>query len=71
MSRIPKDQLCALLKEYKVKDAKDIQEVLKKLFGDAVQEIFEAKLDNNLGYSKYDYKNKKTENSRNSHSKKQ
>mgnify|MGYP005845772579 FL=1 len=36
MSIIPKDQLRALLKEYKVKDAKDIQEVLKKLFGDAL-----------------------------------
>lgn len=70
MSIIPKDQLRALLKEYKVKDAKDIQDVLKKLFGDALQEMLEAELDNNLGYSKYDYKNKETENSRNGHSKK-
>ena len=32
MPIIPKDKL----REYKVKDAKDIQEVLKKLFGDAL-----------------------------------
>lgn len=70
MSIIPKDQLRTLLKEYKVKDAKDIQEVLKKLFGDALAEMIEAELDNNLGYSKYDYKNKTTDNSRNGHSKK-
>jgi transposase-like protein len=70
MSIIPKDQLRKLLKENKVKDAKDIQEVLKKLFGDALQEMLEAELDNDLGYSKYDYKNKETTNSRNGHSKK-
>ena len=66
MPIIPKDKL----REYKVKDAKDIQEVLKKLFGDALQEILESELDHELGYSKYDYKNKTTENSRNGYSKK-
>lgn len=70
MSIIPKDQLRKLLKEHKVKDAKDIQEVLKKLFGDALAEMLEAELDSELGYSKYDYKNKETTNSRNGHSKK-
>lgn len=60
MSIIPKDQLRKLLKEHKVKDAKDIQEVLKKLFGDALAEMLEAELENELGYSKYDYKKKKT-----------
>lgn len=70
MPIIPRDQLRALLKEYKVKDAKDIQEVLKKLFGDALQEMLEAEMDNSLGYSKYDFKNKETDNSRNGHSKK-
>jgi len=70
MSIIPKNQLRALLKEYKVKDAKDIQEVLKRLFGDALQEMLEAELDHELGYSKYDYKNKATDNSRNGYSKK-
>jgi len=70
MAIISKDQLRKLLKEHKVKDAKDIQEVLKKLFGDALAEMLEAELENELGYSKYDYKNKVTPNSRNGHSKK-
>jgi len=32
MSIIPKDQLRAIIKEYSLKDAKDIQEMLKKSF---------------------------------------
>ncbi|MGZ8883252.1 MAG: transposase [Nitrososphaeraceae archaeon] len=70
MPIIPKDQLKALIKEYNLKDPKDIQEMLKKLFGDTLQEILEAELDHELGYSKYDYKNKATDNSRNGHSSK-
>ncbi len=70
MAIIPKDQLRALIKEYKLKDAKDIQEMLKDLFGDTLKEMLEAELDHELGYSKYDYKNKETENSRNGYSKK-
>lgn len=54
-----------LLQEYEVKDARDIQAMLKDLFADTVQEMLEAELDDHLGYSRYDYKNKKTKNSRN------
>src|SRR4030042_4711364 len=70
MPIIPKDQLKALIKEYKLKDPKDIQEMLKKLFGDTLQEMLEAELDHELGYTKYDYKNKATDNSRNGYSQK-
>ena len=70
MPIIPKDKLRALIKEYNLKDAKDIQEMLKTLFGDTLKEMLEAELDHELGYSKYDYKNKETENSRNGYSKK-
>lgn len=70
MPIIPKDQLRALIKEYKLKDPKDIQEMLKKLFGDTLAEMLEAELDHELGYSKYDYKNKQTDNSRNGYSSK-
>ena len=68
MPIIPKDQLKALIKEYNLKDPKDIQEMLKKLFGDTLQEMLEAELDHELGYTKYDYKNKQTDNSRNGYS---
>ena len=70
MPIIPKDQLRALIKEYNLKDPKDIQYMLKKLFGDTLQEMLEAELDHELGYSKYDYKNKQTDNSRNGYSSK-
>ena len=70
MPIIPKDQLRALIKEYNLKDPKDIQEMLKKLFGDTLQEMLEAELDHELGYTKYDYKNKATDNSRNGYSSK-
>ena len=52
MPIIPKDQLKALIKEYKLKDAKDIQEMLKSLFGDTLKEMLEAELDHKLGYLK-------------------
>lgn len=70
MPIIPRDQLKALIKEYNLKDPKDIQEMLKKLFGDTLQEMLEAELDHELGYTKYDYKNKQTDNSRNGYSSK-
>ena len=34
------------------------------MFGDLLEEMLVAALDEELGYSKYDYKNKKTTNSR-------
>jgi transposase-like protein len=70
MSIIPKDQLRKLIKQYNLKDTKDIQEMLKDMFGDAIQEMLEAELEEDLGYTRYDYKNKKTTNSRNGYSKK-
>ena len=70
MPIIPKDQLRKLIKKYDLKDTKDIQNMLKDMFGDAIQEMLEAELEDDLGYSKYDYKNKETTNSRNGYSKK-
>ena len=70
MPIIPKDQLRKLIKQYNLKDTKDIQGMLKDMFGDAIQEMLEAELEEDLGYSRYDYKNKATTNSRNGYSKK-
>jgi len=70
MSIIPKDQLRKLIKQYNLKDTADIQNMLKDMFGDAIQEMLEAELEDDLGYSRYDYKNKATTNSRNGYSKK-
>jgi transposase-like protein len=70
MPIIPKDELRKLIKKYDLKDTKDIQNMLKDMFGDAIQEMLEAELEDDLGYSRYDYKNKSTTNSRNGYSKK-
>ena len=70
MPIIPKDELRKLIKKYNLKDTEDIQGMLKDMFGDAIQEMLEAELEEDLGYSRYDYKNKTTKNSRNGFSKK-
>lgn len=59
-----------LLEHYQPQDAQDVQEMLKDLLGDTLQGMLEAEMDQSLGYSKYDYKNKDTDNSRNGFSKK-
>lgn len=70
MSLSRKNFIKQLIKENDIKSAKDIQEALKDLFAETIQEMLEAELDDELGYSKYDYKNKNTTNSRNGHSRK-
>ena len=48
----------------------DIQNLFKETIAEFMENGLDAELDNELGYSKYDYKNKDTDNSRNGHSKK-
>lgn len=60
----------SLLEHYKPRDAQDVQEMLKDLLGDTLQGMLEAEMDEKLGYSKYDYRNKETDDSRNGYSKK-
>ena len=65
-----KEFINSLLGHYNPKDAKDVQEMLKDLLGDTLQGMLEAEMDDHLGYSKYDYQNKETSDSRNGFSKK-
>lgn len=58
------------LKENPIKDANDINELVKELIAQVVENSLEGELDDELGYTKYDYKNKETDNSRNGYSKK-
>lgn len=60
----------SLLEHYQPKDAQDVQEMLKDLLGETLQGMLEAEMDDHLGYSKYDYKNKDTDDSRNGYSSK-
>ena len=59
-----------LLEHYQPSDVNDVQEMLKDLLGDTLQKMLEAEMDQKLGYSKYDYQNKDTDDSRNGYSKK-
>jgi putative transposase len=64
-----KDELIKMIaNDPKVKTAEDVQNALKDLFGGLLQQMLEAEMDNHLGYSKHDYKNKNTTNSRNGRS---
>ena len=56
-----------LIQEYDVKTTRDVQEMLKDLFAETIQEMLEAELDEHLGYDRYDIQNKNTTNSRNGH----
>lgn len=55
----------SLLEHYQPKDAQDM---LKGLLGETLQGMLEAEMDDHLGYSKYDYKNKEIDDSRNGYS---
>jgi len=73
MSRVRKKEpsmLRQLLQERGIKDMQGIQDLVKELTADIIQEALDAELEEELGYSKYDYKNKSTSNSRNGYSKK-
>ncbi|WP_240422244.1 transposase, partial [Paenibacillus periandrae] len=63
-------QLRQFIKENKLVTAQDAQNALKDLFAETLQEMLEAEMDTQLGYDKYDTKNKQTPNSRNGKSKK-
>jgi len=63
-------KLREMIKEYGIKDMKDVQEFVKMLTAETIQVALDAELENELGYSRYDYRNKKTDNSRNGYSSK-
>jgi len=65
-----REQARAFLKDGNFKDGDAIADALKEGFKDLIQEALEAELDNKLGYSRYDWKNKETNSSRNGHTKK-
>jgi putative transposase len=65
-----KSKLRQMIEEYGIKDMNDVHEFVKMLTAETIQAALDAELDSELGYSKYDYKNKQTDNSRNGYSKK-
>ena len=65
MARKEKSILRQMIDERGIKDIKDVQELVKELTSGLIQEIMDTELEDELGYSKYDYKNKTGSNSRN------
>ena len=63
-----KTKVRELLQELDINDMSDINALFKEFVGDMLENGLEAELDDELGYSKYDYRNKDTDNSRNGHS---
>ena len=59
-----------LMQELDINDMSDINALFKEFVGDILENGLEAELDDELGYSEYDYRKKDTENSRNGLSRK-
>ncbi len=63
-------KLREMIKEYGIRTMDDVHNFVKMLTAETIQTALDAELENELGYSKYDYKNKNTDNSRNGYSSK-
>lgn len=47
---------------YRSKDFKEFNDMLKDMFADGMQQALESDLEADLGYTKYNYRNKETMN---------
>lgn len=53
-----------------IKDGTDVNSIMRDMMSIILEGTLDAEMEEELGYSKYDYRNKETENSRNGYSKK-
>ena len=65
-----REKIRELLQMANIGSMDDIQNLFKETIAEFMENGLEAELDDELGYSKYDYKSKDTDNSRNGHSSK-
>lgn len=71
-----KQAMREMMKEYlknndvQVKNGIDVNSVMRDMMSVLLEGVLDEELDEELGYSKYDYRNKDTDNSRNGHSSK-
>lgn len=68
--REQRKKLLALLQDAGINDVAGVQELFKEMVGTVLENGLEGELDEELGYSKYDYRSKDTDNSRNGYSEK-
>ena len=65
-----REKIRELLQSSGISSMEDIQNLFKETIAEFMENGLDAELEDELGYSRYDYKNKNTENSRNGHSSK-
>ena len=68
--RAQRKQLLELLQGAGINDVAGVQDLFKEMVGTVLENGLEGELEEELGYSKYDYRNKETDNSRNGYSEK-
>lgn len=70
---INKEKLKEIIKENKnnLKTFEDVNELLREISKQVMETLLDGEMEQHLGYAKYDYKNKQTENARNGYSEKQ
>lgn len=62
-----REQLRQVLSGLDIQNFVDMQSLFKEMIGEVLQNGLEGELDEELGYPRYDYRNKTTKNSRNSY----
>ena len=65
-----REKIRELLQTSGISSMEDIQNLFKETIAEFMENGLDAELDDELGYTKYDYRNKNTDNSRNGHSSK-
>ena len=65
-----REKIRELLLSSNISSMDDIQDLFKETIAEFMESGLEAELDDELGYGRYDYRNKDTDNSRNGHSSK-
>lgn len=68
--RKQRELLLEMLQGAGITDVAGVQELFKEMVSTVLENGLEGELEEELGYSKYDYRNKETDNSRNGHSEK-
>ena len=60
-----KNLIKEMVKSGQIKSVEDIDELVKAIYKETLETMLEGELEDELGYSRYDYRNKNTSNSRN------
>ena len=68
--REQRKKLLEMLQSAGINDVEGVQDLFKEMVSTVLENGLEAELEDELGYSKYDYRNKNTDNSRNGYSEK-